>query len=105
MVLTSFTLVGSCFLIGRFLNKRLANKWLDTVRPALKDAFAVVGSEVIEKAPYEVVVFEDSTSHEFSIKLAGRQSTKYADFSLSLKKRHDISTMLFTQVPLVGRLF
>ena len=105
VVLAILSVCAVHFLLGRKMNKKLANKWLSQVEHTLHDSFSYVPEECTSGDGKNIVAFEDPTSSEFPINLAGRDSLKYASFNLVTKPRHDIAKSLFTSIPLVNRLF
>jgi hypothetical protein len=83
VVTVIIALSGINWCVGRVLNQRRANDWLSTVKNLLETQFKVTELD-----------FEDNTSNEFQVMLAGRQSMIYCNLNLVLEKRQDIGTIL-----------
>lgn len=104
-VLATIALSALNFLFGRTMNGRLAFSWLTNVQKILHNSFAMVPEECKSLDDSAIETFEDYSSSEYPISLSGRESCKYASFILQTRPRHDIATTIFTQLPLVNRLF
>jgi len=93
------------FILGRTMNSRLAFAWLANVQKSMIENFAIVPSECKSNDDSTIETFQDYTSSEYPISLSGRQSCIYASFTLVTKPRHDIAQSIFTQLPVISRLF
>ena len=93
------------FCIGRALNRRLAMTWLHQVDKVLIASFSFIPEECKSEDGSSLVSFEDATSSQYPIAFSGRETLKYASFTLVTKARHDIAKSLFTSLPFVNRMF
>ena len=98
-----FVILALNFVIGRYVNQKMANKWLKQISKVLKDYFCVINGEQVQEG--DILDFEDKTSNEFQIMATGRETMKFVNLNLVLQKRHDLATTLFTQTPLIKNLF
>lgn len=104
-VLATIFLSTVNFIFGRIMNGRLAFSWLTNVQKILHSSFAYVPAECKSLDEETIETFQDYSSSEYPISLSGRESCKYASFILQTRPRHDIATTIFTQLPLISRLF
>ena len=92
------------YFLGSISNNKLAKKWLETVKPVLKQQFARVGSFDTE-TDMDFIEFEDQNRNEFPLLLKGRQNMHFAKTNLVLEKRYDIATVFFTKIPVIRKFF
>ena len=104
MVLASIVVSGLNFFIGRKLNQRLAQKWLDNVQKTLVDGYTFIPEDCKSDDGRSIENFLDPTSKEFPLSLSGRETCKFTQLTLITKSRHDIATNIFSYVPIVNRM-
>jgi len=63
-----FSVAAGNYILGRRINRNIADKWLKVVEPVIKENFKLIGT--CTPGPDEPIEFEDNSAHEFPILLA-----------------------------------